>query len=146
MNERAVRLLLNGAGAAPENGHRPERDFRCVATEAMMRCVYDAGHDGPHLWEDVDRFRRSLDELVERADRILARREEEARALVAFADGLEEAGEATYARRSRSVARDLLETARELREERSLRVAIQNERDRVRRFVSRNGYDGKEEG
>ncbi len=26
---------------------------RCPATEAMARCVYNAGHEGAHLWEDA---------------------------------------------------------------------------------------------
>jgi hypothetical protein len=77
-----------------------------------------------------------LREAVERADQRLRRMEQDARDLIAFADGAEEAGLRTYAQRARSVARDLLQCAGDVRAERSVRVAIQEERDRILAMVA----------
>ena len=49
-----------------------------------------------------------------------------------FADGVEEAGLRVYAQRARVVADDLLRIAADLRAERSARLSIQQERDRLR--------------
>ena len=72
-----------------------------------------------------------LRETVERADEHLKRMEEDARELIAFADGLEEGGFRDYARRSRVVARELLQCAADVRAERSARAAIQAQRDKL---------------
>jgi hypothetical protein len=60
-----------------------------------------------------------------------------ARELIVFANGLEDAGHAETARRSRMVARDLLEACDELAAERSARVAIQAARDRCLAILAR---------
>jgi hypothetical protein len=61
----------------------------------------------------------------------LDRAEQNARELIIFADGVEEAGHRVYAQRARVVADDLLRVAGELRAEGSARQAIQAERDRI---------------
>jgi len=66
----------------------------------------------------------------------LDRAEQGAREFIVFCDGLEEAGQRVYAQRGRVVADDLLRIAGELRAERSARVAIQAERDRLREIVA----------
>ncbi len=78
-----------------------------------------------------------LAEAVERAEQRLARAESDARDLIVFADGAEEAGLVMYAQRGRVIARDLLRIAGELRAERSVRGSIQAERDRLRELLSR---------
>lgn len=54
-----------------------------------------------------------------------------AEALIHFADGLEEAGEAVFAARVRLVARDVLELVPMLEAERSARRAVQDRADRL---------------
>ncbi len=61
--------------------------------------------------------------------------ERRARDLIIFCDGLEHAGFADFSQRARVVARDLLKAAQDLRAERSVRVSIQAERDRLRRLL-----------
>lgn len=56
--------------------------------------------------------------------------------LITFADGIEEAGFVELARRSRVVARDVLRLAADLDAERSARVAIQEQRDRLLEIVA----------
>ena len=85
-----------------------------------------------------------LREAIERADERLKRMEQDARDLIAFADGLEEGGFRDYAQRSRVVARDLLTCASELRAERSARVAIQKQRDAFERLATKYAPGGEE--
>jgi hypothetical protein len=66
-------------------------------------------------------------------DAIVAR----ARDLLTFADGLEEAGLPEIARRSRMVARDVLELAEELTAERSARRSSQENYERARDVIAR---------
>ncbi len=54
---------------------------------------------------------------------------EEARDLLTFADGYEDAGHPELARRSRVVARELLRALQALADERSTREAVQRQRD-----------------
>ena len=77
--------------------------------------------------------------MSERPDwmRLLDDAEQRARELIVFADGVEEAGLRVYSQRARVVADDLLRTAEQLRGERSARLAIQAERDRLRETLSR---------
>jgi hypothetical protein len=72
--------------------------------------------------------------MSERPDwmRLLGDTEQRARDLIVFADGVEEAGLRVYAQRARVVADDLLRIAADLRAERSARLSIQQERDRLR--------------
>jgi hypothetical protein len=63
-----------------------------------------------------------------------------ARDLIEFANGLDEAGLSETARRSRVVARDLLELVDELRAERSARRAAQTNYDRALAVIGRRGY------
>jgi hypothetical protein len=63
-----------------------------------------------------------------------------ARDMLEFADGVEDAGHADTARRSRAVARDLLELADELRAERSARRAMQTNYERALAVIGRRGY------
>jgi hypothetical protein len=56
---------------------------------------------------------------------------EDVAAFIAFCDGFEEAGFVDYARRGRAIARDLELTLRELADERSARIAMQEARDRL---------------
>jgi isopentenyl diphosphate isomerase/L-lactate dehydrogenase-like FMN-dependent dehydrogenase len=79
---------------------------------------------------------QKLREAVEAAGGVLAQAEQRARDLIVFADGVEEAGFRMYAQRARAVADDLLRVAGDLRAERSVRVAIQTERDRLRAMIS----------
>ncbi len=62
--------------------------------------------------------------------------EQRARDLIIFCDGLEHAGFADFSQRARTVARDLLKAAHDLRAEQSARVSIQAERDRLRDMLS----------
>lgn len=57
---------------------------------------------------------------------------DDARALIAFADGMEEAGYTEFARRARTVARATLELAEQLADTRSALTAMQADRDRWR--------------
>ena len=83
---------------------------------------------------DADKLRGA----IERADRELDQVEQRARALIVFADGVEEAGLVVYAQRARVVARDLLRVTAELRAERWARGGIQAERDRLRKMLGRS--------
>lgn len=67
----------------------------------------------------------------ERAASRLENAKRDARELLVFADGVEDAGHPELARRSRSVARDALALAASLAAERSARIAIQADRDRL---------------
>jgi hypothetical protein len=68
------------------------------------------------------------------------RAETNARELILFADGVEEAGLRVYAQRARVVADDLLKIARtNCDPERSVRQSIQKERDRLRDILSSRG-------
>jgi hypothetical protein len=69
---------------------------------------------------------RSLDDL-----------ERDARELVVFADGIEENGFRRLAQRSRCAADDILQLVTELRAERSVRMAIQEQRDAFERLAAR---------
>jgi hypothetical protein len=57
--------------------------------------------------------------------------------LIAFCDGLEDAGQADTARRSRMVARDLIEIAEQLRAERSACSAAQANYERCLNILGR---------
>lgn len=71
--------------------------------------------------------------------------EARARALIEFADGMEEVGLASAARRSRVVARDALDLAEHLATERAARQTIQAERDRcVKLLANRAGQAAKD--
>lgn len=72
-----------------------------------------------------------LEAAIARVDSQLIEAEQRARDLISFADGCEEAGLTVYAQRARVVAGDLLQVAEDLRAERSVRVSIQAERDRL---------------
>jgi len=65
---------------------------------------------------------------------LLTDAEQRARDLITFADGVEAAGMTTYAQRARVVAHDTLKLAEQLRGERRLRIAMQNQRDEARRL------------
>ncbi len=62
--------------------------------------------------------------------------EQRARDLIVFCDGLDHAGFRDFSQRARMVARDLLKATHDLRMERSVRVSIQAERDRLRDLFS----------
>jgi hypothetical protein len=66
---------------------------------------------------------------------------ERARELIVFCDGLDEAGLHELARRSRVVARDLLEALTELEGERSARRAIQEQRDNAVNLLGKRADD-----
>jgi len=85
-----------------------------------------------------------LDQAINRADKRLRRAERDARDLIVFADGLEEGGLRVYAQRARSVARDLLQCAGELRAERSARVAIQKQRNAFERLAAKYAAGSEE--
>lgn len=57
---------------------------------------------------------------------------DDARALILFADGMEEAGYSEYARRARVVAHATLELTDQLHAERAARRAVEDDRDRWR--------------
>jgi hypothetical protein len=61
--------------------------------------------------------------------------------LIEFADGIEEAGYPELARRSRMSARDVLELAEQVREERSARVALQARAETLQSIVGKAAYD-----
>jgi hypothetical protein len=67
--------------------------------------------------------------------------EQRARELIEFCAGLDEAGLHEVARRSRMVARDVLDLADGLAAERSARVAIQEQRDRLVEFIGKRAHD-----
>ena len=84
-----------------------------------------------------------LRDAIERAAQGLERIRQDARDLIVFADGVEDAGQRAYAQRARVVARDLLRIADDLRAERSARASIQAERDRLRSLLSRHASGGR---
>jgi hypothetical protein len=65
---------------------------------------------------------------------------ERARELLAFTDGIAEAGFPELSRLSRVVARDLLEVLEQLDAERSARRAIQEARDRLMAIIGEAAY------
>jgi hypothetical protein len=65
----------------------------------------------------------------------------QARELIVFADGAEEAGMISYARRARVVARDLIRLAGELETERSARQKIQADRDRCLQILGNHAAE-----
>lgn len=67
----------------------------------------------------------------------LDRIERDAHDLILFADGAEEAGLVAYAQRARCLARDTLQIIGELRDERRLRIVMQDQRDRARELMSK---------
>jgi hypothetical protein len=68
--------------------------------------------------------------------------EQRARDFIVFCDAAEQFRFIDYARRGRTIARDLLDTLEELAVERSARVAIQAERNRFRELLIARGADG----
>ena len=63
-----------------------------------------------------------------------------ARDFITFCDGLEEAGLVDYARRGRTIARELSEALDALAVERSARRAIQGQRDRLQEIIGKGAY------
>ena len=66
---------------------------------------------------------------------------QQAEQLIVFADGCEEAGLVTYARKARVVARETLWLVETLANERSARQAIQTQRDECLELLGKGVYD-----
>ena len=69
---------------------------------------------------------------------------ERAAALVAFAEGLDQAGLTELARRARLAAGDVVELADEVESERSARLAMQTNYARCLNIIGRAAYDSVE--
>jgi len=67
--------------------------------------------------------------------------QQRADALMAFADGVEQAGWADYARKARDVARDVHELAHQLTAERSARQALQARCDELQTIIGKAAYE-----
>ena len=63
-----------------------------------------------------------------------------ARALILFADGVEQAGWADYAQKARDVAHDLLKLADQLEAERSARGALQARCQELQELIGQAAY------
>lgn len=76
-----------------------------------------------------------LREAIANAEPQLVAAEERAMAFALFCDGLEQGGFREFAQRGRVIADDSFRAILQLRQERSLRAAMQEERDRTRALL-----------